>query len=91
MKRQQVVVQESKKKDRGRFWTAGFQGMERSAVHTFLQKCSPTLRIFGVFNAKTPEKSDMLAEKVVQKTKPTEECGRRAGERLQGGERPAAE
>ena len=24
--------------------------MERSAVHTFLQKCSPTLRIFGVFH-----------------------------------------
>jgi len=29
------------------------------------------------------EKSAMFAEKVVQKTKPTEACGRRAGERLQ--------
>ena len=30
----------------------------------------------------------MFAEKAVQKTKPTEACGRRAGERLQVGEAP---
>ena len=58
------MTKESKKKDRGRFGTAGFQGMERSAVHTFLQKCSPTLRIFGVFNAKK-RKHAMFAEKTV--------------------------
>ena len=49
-KKRKKLTKESKKKDRGRFWTADFQGMERSAVHTFLQKCSPTLRIFGVFH-----------------------------------------
>ena len=55
--------------------------MERSAVHTFLQKCSPTLRIFGVFNAKKPEKSAMFAEKAVQESKPNEACERRIAKR----------
>ena len=50
--------------------------MERSAERTFLQKCSPTLRIFGVFNAKK-RKYAMFAEKMDVKTKPTEACGRR--------------
>jgi len=51
--------------------------MERSAVHTFLQKCSPTLRIFGVFNAKKAQKYAMFAEKMDVKTKQTEACERR--------------
>ena len=43
----------NQRKQKERPWENGkarFQGMERSAVHTFLQKCSPTLRIFGVFH-----------------------------------------
>jgi len=58
-KKKKEIGERKQKKNRGRFWAASLKTARKSPLavlrnkwmllRSFLQKCSPTLRIFGMF------------------------------------------